>query len=449
MPPKMTKINRHDYLQQMTYRYAKATTRRDKTAILTTAEQYLNVGRKYLIRYFARPTDSRPPKPHPGRAVIYGPAVLGKLKTLWLLMGQPCGKLMQASLSLWIPSWEKRHGALDATIKTKLQAISPAQIDRLLRPIKMNYPARRSPHPANEVRRQIPIRKGPWEASGPGWFEADTVHHSGTSGAGQFIRSLCMTDIYSGWTEVRPTWTQSDHKVHQRLAEIEKSLPMPLLGFDTDNGSEMINEAVLRYLRGRESPIELTRSRPYHSNDNAHVEQKNRTHVREMFGYERFDHLTLVEPLNELQSAWSLLCNLYRPTLKLLSKERQGGKVTKRYAKHPQTPCQRIQQHPNTSQKSQERLAELLAINDPISLQERVERLLKSFFELRTKLEGERERAADLVRVATGSGAGEIASLRSPISPTPTPFAPQTKSASSMTQKHPHPIAPTKTRKTA
>jgi hypothetical protein len=356
---------------------------------------------------------------------------------------------MQAGLSLWIPSWEQRHGPLETGLKSKLLAISPAHIDRLLRPHKCHYPTGRRPHPANEVRRQIPIRKGPWEASGPGWFEADTVHHSGTSGAGQFIRSLCMTDIYSGWTEVRPTWTQSHYKVHQRLAEIEQSLPMPLLGFDTDNGSEMINDAILRYLQSLGRPIEITRSRPYHSNDNAHVEQKNRTHVREIFGYERFDHLALVEPLHELQTAWSLLCNLYRPTLKLLHKERQGAKVIKHYAKRPQTPCQRIQEHPNTSQTTQVRLRELLASNDPLSLQETVEKLLKSFFELRTRLEEEQERAADLGSATPGSGACEIGSLRSPITPTPAPSVTLPKSASSIATKSPPPIAPTQFRKTA
>lgn len=135
----------------------------------------------------------------------YDGSVKAQLKSLWLLMGQPCSKLMQVGLSLWIPSWEARHGVLKATLKTKLLKISPAQIDRLLQSVKLNYPSKRAPHCANEVRRQIPIRQGPWDVSGPGWFEADTVFHSGGNPGGSFVRSFCMTDIYSGWTEVRPT----------------------------------------------------------------------------------------------------------------------------------------------------------------------------------------------------------------------------------------------------
>jgi hypothetical protein len=429
MPPKMSNLSRHEYLQTLQYHYIRASDRAAKARLLDSAQQTLKVGRKYLIRLFARACDSRPPKPRLGGMIIYGNVLKGSLKEFWLLMGQPCGKLMRAGLGLWIPSWERRHGCLEPGLKSQLEKVSAAQIDRMLRSVKMEYPLKIRPHPANEVRRQIPIREGPWQAAGPGWFEADTVFHGGGNPCGSFIRSLCMVDIYSGWTEVRATWNQSDLKVHARLREIEHGLPMPILGFDTDNGSEMINEAVLRYLRDRKDPVEVTRSRPYHKNDNAHVEQKNRTHVRELLGYERFDHLELVDALNELERAWSLLRNLYSPTLKLEGKERHGARLIKRYEKHPQTPWERIQLHPGTSEATKTRLKELMSKHDPLSLRDEVERKLGAFHALKARLEREREKPegqpADLEGAGFGLRGAGHASLRSaspaPLQPSPAP----------------------------
>lgn len=443
----MSQNARHEVLQNMQYHYLRAADQSAKSALLDTAEQLLGVGRKYLIRRFNRATDSRAPKPRTGRPVRYGPAIKAALKNLWLAMDQPCSKHLKAGLEHWIPSWEQRHGPYAQAVKPLLLSISPAQMDRLLADIKTHYPAKVRPSSINEVRRQIPIRQGPWETTGPGWFEADTVFHSGGDPSGSFVRSLCVTDIYSGWTEIRATWNQTHHRVHERLREIEDCLPVPLLGFDSDNGSEMINQAVLAYLRHgrpRPAPVEITRSRPYHKNDNAHVEQKNRTHIREFIGYERIDQSELVEPLNRAYQAWSLLRNLYHPSSKLLRKERRGSRIIKQHETRPQTACQRILDHPKSSAQSKAQLQALLKANDPLSLRGEVESRLREFYTMQTCLQasaGAGRRAVDMVSATTASGAGAQSSLRSPCAPAPAPSVTLTISTHPNPRNHPRQTA--------
>jgi hypothetical protein len=439
----MSQQSRHEVLKNLQYHYQRAAGGAAKGALLDSAQKMLGVGRKYLIRKLNAPTDSRPPRPRTGRPAAYGAPVLAALRSLWMAMDQPCSKHLKAGLRLWIPSWEAHHGPFVPAVRQALERISPAQMDRLLKNVRVNCPPKHRPRAANDVRAQIPIRQGPWQTSGPGWFEADTVFHNGGDPSGSFVRSLCMTDIYSGWTEVRATWNQSHLKVHERLREIESTLPFALVGFDTDNGPEMINEAVLSYLRKRGTPVEVTRSRPYHKNDNAHVEQKNRTHVREFIGYDRMDNMALVSPLNEAYIAWSLWRNLYRPSSKLLSKERVGAKMIKRHERAPLTPCERILAHPQTTAATKECLAQLLARHDPLTLWGTVQEHLREFAREQKALlsphtehtehtehvEGEAGGATDNVRVLPGSGPGRPSSLRSLGLPEPAPSRTQTLSA--------------------
>ncbi len=436
----MNPTTRLQILERLQYDYLRALNLSAKSALLDEAQRVLAVGRKYLIRLCSRPTDSRPTKPRTGRPVRYGTSVKAALKDLWLAMDQPCSKHLKAGLVYWIPSWEQRHGPYGAEIKDLVQRISPAQIDRLLASVKTQYPAKVRPTSVNEVRRQIPIRQGPWEVSVPGWLEADTVFHSGGNPSGSFVRSLCVTDIWSGWTEVRATWNQTHHRVHERLREIECMLPFPLIGFDTDNGSEMINYAILSYLKQRPEPVEITRSRPYHSNDNAHVEQKNRTHIREFIGHDRIDEQALVAPLNQAYEAWCLLRNLYHPSSKLLSKARVGGRLIKRHEKQPQTPCQRLLEHEGLSASRKTQLEKLLETNDPMSLAAKVENNLRAYMRVRIELASKRDGeewgvAAELVSVATDSGGMGASSLRSATPIPPPSCAPPTNSVPAMNRK--------------
>ena len=196
--------------------------------------------------------------------------------------------------------------------------------------------------PGSLLKNQIPIRTDNWDINKPGFIEADTVAHCGNSLAGDFIWSITMTDILTGWTENRAVWNKGAIGVNKQVKDIENRLPFELLGFDCDNGSEFLNHHLLRYFTDRKNKVNFTRSRPYKKNDNAHVEQKNWTQVRHLFGYDRLDIKSLVEPMNDLYSnEWSLYNNFFRPSQKLIKKTKINSKYIKKYDK-PKTPYERL-----------------------------------------------------------------------------------------------------------
>ena len=181
-----------------------------------------------------------------------------------------------------------------------------------------------------------------WDETQPGFVEADTVAHCGNSLAGDFVWTLTMTDIITGWTECRATWNKGSQGVLEQIQAVENLLPFPLKGFDCDNGSEFLNQHLLRYFTDHPQQPAFTRSRPYKKNDNAHVEQKNWTHARQLFGYDRLDNVALVPLMNEVYSTlWCPLQNHFCPSLKLQKKHRDGAKIVKKYHA-PQTPYQRV-----------------------------------------------------------------------------------------------------------
>jgi len=225
------------------------------------------------------------------------------------------------------PSYEHEFGPLAPDVAAKLLRASAATLDRLLRPLRALHPKRRcTTRPGSLLKTQIPIRTHFWDVDRPGFFEADTVAHCGNSMAGDFVHSLTFTDICSGWTENRAVWGRGSLGVLERIQDIEAHLEFPVLGFDCDNGSEFLNHHLVRYFTDRpKQPALFSRSRPYAKNDNAFVEQKNWTHVRQLLGYDRLDKPALVPLINALYAnEWSSLTNFFCPTLKLKSKTRLG-----------------------------------------------------------------------------------------------------------------------------
>ena len=191
-----------------------------------------------------------------------------------------------------------------------------------------------------------------------------------------------MTDICTGWTECRSTWNKGAYGVIEQIKAIQKALPFPLMGFDSDNGSEFLNWHLVNYFRDSKQPIKFTRSRPYHSNDNAHVEQKNWSCVRQLFGYDRFADPRLVKLMNDLYAnEFSLLTNFFYPTLKLKSKSRVGSRWVKKYSA-PVTPAQRLIDHPDVPQSTKDRLSAQVETLNTFQLQKQIQRKLKAFFKL-------------------------------------------------------------------
>jgi len=205
--------------------------------------------------------------------------------------------------------------------------------------------------------------------------------------AGNFLWSLTFTDIHTGWTCGRAIWNCGQHGVVKAVQEVEASLPFPLLGFDSDNGHEFINYHLRRYLVDRPRAVYFTRSRAYHKNDNAHVEQKNWTHVRHLLGYERLEHPELVEAVGDLyRTAWDPLKNFFIPSVKLIHKQRIGSRYRKTYDA-PQTPFQRLIHSAGLTGKAKKILSEHKRSLNPLVLKEQVEIKLRKVWELAQRLD--------------------------------------------------------------
>lgn len=257
-----------------------------------------------------------------------------------------------------------------------------------------------------------------------------------------FIWSLTVTDIFSGWTEVRCSWNRGQHSGCKAFEAIEGQLPFELLGVDTDNGGEFLNHHLHRHFTGRERPVEMTRSRPYRKNDQAHVEQKNPTHVRELLGHGRLGHEPLMKPAFELLQAWSVWRNHFTSSFKQIENRREGSRTIRRHEKEPQTPCQRLIDYcrPIDDEATAELLERQRAAIDPFELKAWIEKKLAQIWRLDSALSAaEAEGETDM-----GAVAGPILrrSLRS------APFPPQNRRHS--TEDHPKPksIEPKTTRTT-
>jgi hypothetical protein len=353
-----------------------------KSQILEEFCQVCGYNRKYAIRLLNGPLRRSTRKP--GRASQYDdPQFLDALKQLWFDTDQLCSKKLKTVTPTWLVFFEQEHGKLDQEIKEKLLRISPATIDRVLKPTRVKYgKGRCGTKPGTLLRTQIPIRTDYWDANKPGYLEADTVAHCGTSLAGDFIWSLTLTDIYSGWTECRAVWNKGAHGVIEQIKDIEQSLPFALLAFDSDNGSEFLNIHLVNYFSQRNNIVQFTRSRPYHKNDNAHVEQKNWSHVRQLLHYQRLGAPECLPLINQLyKQVWSAYQNHFVPTFKLLEKY----KIKARYCKtfeEPKTPYQRLMECPEISDSRKCALRKFHEALNPYVLRRERERLLKLIFSL-------------------------------------------------------------------
>ena len=340
--------------------------------------------RKSALRLLNRPLALPGTRARPGPKPTYEPEVLlPVLKRIWLASDQLCSKLLKAALPEWLQHYESQQGALTGEVKEKLLAISPAQIDRLLRPARVGQPKKGlgATRPGTLLRHQVPTRGGPADTSKPGTVAVDTVAHCDDSTGGDYVNSLTFTELFSGWTENRAVWNKGSTGILAQIRELETQVPFRMTGFHSDNGSEFMNWPLHEYLTGRRLKVPWTRSRAYRKNDNAHCEQKNWTHVRQLLGYERFGHPELVGLINDLYSQeWSQYQNHFRPTFKLLKREKKAGKTIKSYEKNHQTPYQRLLENDEVPEAAKDRLrAEHLTLN-PFELKKRIEQKLKKFF---------------------------------------------------------------------
>lgn len=375
------------YLEEIRLRYRKVR-KLLKAKILDEFCAVCDYHRKHAIRLLGEPFRRIKPKARKrGSKSLYNKScIVEPLVRIWLATDQMCSKKLKAALPLWLPFYEIEYGKLTGETKAKILKVSAATIDRLLKPNKVKYKHKSlcGTRPGSLLKNQIPIRTDNWDITKPGFCEADTVAHCGNSLSGDFVWSLTLTDIFSGWTENRAIWGKGSGDVLEQIKDIEGKLPFKLLGFDCDNGSEFLNYHLIRYFsnRPKERMVQFTRSRPYHKDDNAHVEQKNWTHVRQLFGYDRFGNKALVGLMNSLYcNEYSLLQNYFCPNMKLISKEKINSRYRKKYG-IPQTPYQRLLTCNDVIAETKRSLIDTYEKLNPFVLRKNIERKLKSIFDI-------------------------------------------------------------------
>jgi transposase InsO family protein len=371
---------RWEYLRAIYERYQKAG-RKDKKAILSEFCANAGYNRKYAIRLLNGVQPEKRVKPPRRRGVSYDQGTLAVLTAVWEAAGYPWSVRLKALLPLWMPWIRKRFG-LRPEVERQLLKISARQMDRRLKAAKTQRRRRiyGRTKPGYLLKHHIPVKTDRWDVQSPGFTEVDLVSHSGNSASGEFAHTLNVTDIHTTWTESRAVLGRGEGAVQRALNEVAGVLPFRLRGVDSDNGSEFINWHLKRWCEQKE--IQLTRGRPYKKDDNAHIEQKNWTHVRKLLGWERYDTHEAVEAINDLyRHELRLWLNLFLPSVKLLKKVRVGSKVRRVYD-GPRTPWERVGACPQADGEQLARLQEQRKHLDPFQLARTIERKLERIYRL-------------------------------------------------------------------
>ena len=292
-------------------------------------------------------------KPRPGRTPVYGPELLPPLIKCWAVLRAPAGKLLAPMLPVLVPMLRAEQELVLTDEQARLLArMSAATVDRKLagERAKMVLRGRSHTKPGTLLKSQIPIRTwAEWDDAVPGFVEIDLVGHEGGNSFGEFCFTLTVTDIATGWTVNRSVRNKAAKWVLEALEHVTAVFPFPIIGIDSDNGSEFINDLLFGYCQDRR--ITFTRSRPGNKNDGAHVEQKNWARVRELVGYLRYDTAAELEKLNEIWELDRVFTNYLLPQQKLIAKQRHGAKVTKQHDT-PATPHRRATRHENMRKRS-------------------------------------------------------------------------------------------------
>lgn len=368
-----------EYIEVLKMRYIQST-RAEKTRILSEFCATGDYERKYAIKLLGGKVPGRikrsGPKP------VYDKPFLFHLVALWRVMRKMCSKRMKAALPLWLRYYNAE--SLTDEIRSKLLFISCSSIDRLLKPYKAEFRKGLSATRAGPyLKSQIPIELIDKHVDCPGYVEADTVAHCGSSLSGTFANTLTITDLLSGWTGNRCALGKEALDILDKIKEIRSDLPFRMVGFACDNGSEFINHALVGYMeKNKEGKVKFVRRRPYKKNDAAHVEQKNDATVRQLIGYSRIESREIVTLINEIyRDYWNPYLNFFCPAMKLKQKIRIGGKIRKIYDE-PKTPYDRLMSHSAMTDQQKESLRTRMEGLDPLRLGQGLEKKLDQLFKL-------------------------------------------------------------------
>jgi hypothetical protein len=377
----VTEPTRREYAEVLRGRYARAT-RQEKGRILDEYCRTTGCHRKAAIRRLGGSGAGRSGR-RPGRPRQYGAALLPVLERLWEASDYLCGKLLRPMIPALLAALTRHHGVtVPPAIQAALRAASPATLDRLLRPVRRRrgHQPHRGAGALSALRAQIPVRTwGDWQGVRPGALQGDLVLHCGTSTHGFYLTTLLAVDVATTWTEVQAIWGLHHQRVSSGVHLLRARLPFPLREWHCDNGSEFLNAHLLGWCR-REG-IRFTRGRPYRKNDQAWAEQRNWLVVRRLIGYDRFSSRAAFTVLQRLYSLLRLQLNFFRPVRKLVSKQRVGSKIRKRYDA-PQTPYQRVLAAGVLTPAQRATLEAQFQALDPIQLGHDIRRILDLLWKL-------------------------------------------------------------------
>jgi len=369
-----------EYAEELKKRYFGAS-REEKGKMLDEFTQVTGLHRKATIRLLNRPRPLEAGKRR-GRPAVYK-GITEPLRVVWEASDRLCSKRLKPFLPEMIRVL-RQHGEqkIDASTEARLCKMSPSTIDRLLRPCR-KVGGRRgftTTRAGSLLKSSIPIRTfADWQENKPGFMETDLVAHCGESAEGFYVNTLCAVDVATGWTECLPVWGKGQQRVKTAVHRMRQNLPFPLLGVDSDNGSEFINQCFYSYCR--EEKITFTRSRAYKKNDSCHVEQKNGNVVRRLVGYDRYTSRAAYQCLRRVYHLIRLYLNFFQPTMKLLEKTRHGAKVHKVYDT-ARTPYQRLLETDVLMQAKQTELAATYRGLNPVLLLKQINNNLEQLWQL-------------------------------------------------------------------
>lgn len=367
----MTKNAKKELLQAVRARYLKA----NKAAKERMLDEFIastGYHRKYAIKLL-----NHGPKPRGyrkrGRPKLYQGEVVAALVRIWEICGRICSKRLKPFLPEMVAVLERQEELiLPVQIKSLLLQMSRATIDRCLKPARFEKQHGLSTtKPGSLLKKAIPLRTfADWDDARPGFVEVDLVAHCGETVHGQYLNTLSVVDISTGWVECLALAHRSQQMVSAAIVELRQRLPFPLIGLDSDNGSEFINDTLYRYCLDEQ--ITFTRSRPYKKNDQAHVEQKNWSVIRHLIGYDRLETPAELNLLNAIYADLRLYTNFFQPVLKLMTKDRLGNRIIKRYDT-ASTPFRRVLASAEVSPADKLRLLKLYPQLNPVTLRDRID----------------------------------------------------------------------------
>jgi hypothetical protein len=393
--------SRQEYLAVLRERYRETASRKERSQLIEEAIRNTGLHRKSVIRVLnhdriltVSKETGKPEVPRLGRKKKYSAECLEALKKLYRASDYQCSDKLKHMIPILL---DQGQFGWAENVLTELQLISPASIDRYLHAFRSTERRRRNTgtRPGSKIfKRLIPIKSLDVISSRCGYLEADTVAHCGGNMGGEFVWSLTITDTFSGWTSNRATYGKHAKNVLPAIHDILTNLAFNVISMNVDNGSEFLNHRLYEYFtqlgEAKTIPFPMSRSRSYHKNDNAHVEQKNWTHVRQVFGYERLESREFVALMNEIYLVQNLIQNFFIPQFKLKSKVRILAKIKKKHDA-PKTPCERVLLDPKVSDSQKRAMIVLYQSLNYFKLKDTQQALIARFIQMQRDLKSKNQ----------------------------------------------------------